>query len=131
MSSYTKILLVDDDKDDQLLFIDALSEVDPHVDCHVANNGLEAIDHLLKVPPPPLLIFLDLNMPYMSGFECLSILKNDNSYQDIPIVVFTTSNNADDCKRSLEMGAKMFLTKAPDFSRLKSDIQRVLDAHLR
>ena len=126
MSARIKILLVDDDKDDQLFFIDALNEVNPGVDCGLANNGLEAIDHLHKIPPPPTVIFLDLNMPYMGGLECLAIIKKDLNYKDIPVLVLSTSSNIEDKQRSLDMGAYLFLTKPSDFSSLKSNIQSVL-----
>lgn len=130
MRTNSKILLVDDDKDDQLFFTDALNEVDPQIDCDIANNGLEAIDHLNSIPPPPSIIFLDLNMPYMSGFECLSIIKKNQNYRHIPIVVLTTSNSADDRERSLEMGANSFITKPSDFSSLKNNIMSILQEHL-
>ncbi len=130
MFENTKILLVDDDKDDQLFFTEALNEVNPKIDCDIANNGLEAIDHLYKIPPPPSIIFLDLNMPYMNGFECLSAIKNDLNYSNIPIVVLTTSNDSDDRKKSLELGANVFVTKPSDFSSLTSEIRDILQEYL-
>ncbi len=59
MATHKKILLVDDDTDDQLFFVDAIKELIPTIECSIANNGLEALEHLEKVPQPPSLIFLD------------------------------------------------------------------------
>lgn len=126
MSIHKKILLVDDDSDDQLFFIDAIKELEPSLECGIANNGVEALDLLKKVPPPPSLIFLDLNMPLMNGFECLAKLKEINQYKEIPVIIFTTSNHPVDVERTISMGAKMFLTKPPDFEVLKEKLDDIL-----
>ena len=126
MGRHKKILLVDDDSDDQLFFIDAIKELEPALECGIANNGVEALDLLKKVPPPPSLIFLDLNMPLMNGFECLAKLKEINQYKEIPVIIFTTSNHPIDVERTISMGAKMFLTKPPDFEVLKEKLGDIL-----
>jgi len=127
MSTHKKILLVDDDTDDQLFFVDAITELEPTLECGIANNGLEALDHLQKVPPPPTLIFLDLNMPFMNGFECLAELKKTNEYKEIPVIIFTTSNHPVDMERIISMGASMFLIKPPDFTALKNKLNHILE----
>ena len=65
-------------------------------------------------------------MPLMNGFECLAQLKKDNGYKDIPVIIFTTSNNPADKARTISMGAHMFLTKPPDFNALKIKLQGIL-----
>ncbi len=127
MSIHKKILLVDDDPDDQLFFVEAINELEPNLECGIANNGLEALDHLQKVPPPPSLIFLDLNMPFMNGFECLAQLKKINDYKKIPVIIFTTSNHPVDMERTISMGASMFLTKPSDFIALKNKLNQILE----
>lgn len=129
MGLYKKILLVDDDKDDQLFFVEALRELQPSLACGIANNGLQALEYLETVPPPPLLIFLDLNMPLMNGFECLEHLKKANDYKEIPVIIFTTSNHPVDIERTLSMGAKMYFTKPGDFNTLKSKLQDILKTY--
>jgi len=129
MGIHKKILLVDDDADDQLFFVDAIKELEPGIDCKVAENGLEALNHLENIPPPPSLIFLDLNMPIMNGYECLAILKKTEAYREIPVIIFTTSNQQKDLERSIGMGANMFLTKPFDFNILKSKLQDILKMH--
>ena len=126
MSIHKKILLVEDDTDDQLFFVDAVKEIEPTLECGIASNGLEALDHLDKVPPPPSIIFLDLNMPIMNGFECLAKLKAIKQYKEIPVVIFTTSNQPVDVERTISMGAKLFLTKPPDFEVLKDKLHDIL-----
>jgi len=124
---HKKILLVDDDLDDQVFFLDALSEITKNVECITAVNGLEALSNLKVIKPSPSIIFLDLNMPLMNGFECLKKMKNDEQYKNIPVVIFTTSNNRADEIYAKELGAKLFFTKTPDFKLLKSKLLHILE----
>lgn len=125
-----KILLVDDDADDQFFFMDALNNIDNSLLCEVANNGVEAIDHLQKVPPPPSLIFLDLNMPMMNGYECLEKIKKIQEFKEIPVVIFTTSSNPKDKELTKKLGAKIFLTKTSDFRQLQFQLSEILKLEL-
>lgn len=86
------ILLVDDDPDDQLIFKDALGELGEDVGCATASNGREALAYLQKMPPPEV-IFLDLNMPVMNGFDFLMHIKDNPLLRKIPIVIYTTSDH--------------------------------------
>ena len=65
------ILVVDDDIDDLLFFTDALAEIDPSIRSVMAFNGIEALQKLETIQPPPDYIFLDLNMPKVNGKQCL------------------------------------------------------------
>lgn len=125
-----KILLVDDDADDQFFFKDAIRNISKTVQCEVANNGLEAIDHLHNIPPPPSLIFLDLNMPMMNGYECLEKIKLLPDFRDIPVVIFSTSNNPKDRELTKKLGAKIFLTKTSDFRQLQIQLREIFTLEL-
>jgi len=70
-----KILIVDDDPEDQEFLLEALTEIWPQADNVTKNDGAEALEYIEKNPPPPSLIFLDLNMPLVNGFEFLSKFK--------------------------------------------------------
>lgn len=124
------VLLIDDDEDDQLIFTDAISEIFSDVVCVVASNGREAYSKLEKSLPTPSMIFLDLNMPVMNGFEFLNQVKSDNTLKDIPIVIYTTSDNPVDKKNALEAGAVLFFTKTPDFKQLKQRLRDILKSDL-
>ena len=121
-----KIFLVDDDEDDQLFFIDALNEIDPNIQCSVAKNGKEAIKILKDLNVFPDVIFLDLNMPFMNGFECLRVLKTEIKLSIIPIVIFTTSNDPRDVQLTHRLGAEVFLSKPNDFNQLKQKLEHIL-----
>jgi CheY-like chemotaxis protein len=120
------IFLAEDDPDDQYLFTDALKQIDPSISCQVASNGKEVISLLKSQASLPDLIFLDLNMPLMNGFECLSRIKNDKRLNNIPVVIFTTSRNPEDAHATHQLGANVFLSKPNDFAELKSKIKRIL-----
>ncbi len=126
-----KILLVDDDADDQTFFLDAIEAIDKSVYCEVANNGIEAIEHLEKIPPPPSLIFLDLNMPMMSGYECLERIKSIQGFKEIPVIIFSTSNSVKDRERTQKLGATMFLTKTSNSRELRSQLSEIIGHELR
>ena len=86
------IFLADDDEDDCMLFEDALREVNASTELATANDGVELMMLLGKtVPPPPDVIFLDLNMPKKNGFECLAEIRNSKQFKDIPVVIFSTT----------------------------------------
>lgn len=125
MRKTLKILLVEDDADDQLYFIDALKMVNPSAICEIANNGNEAIQQM-EVPPPPDLIFLDLNMPIMNGFEYLGSIKNETRFREIPVVIFTTSKNSQDIDRTKELGAKLFFTKPANFKEFCNKLDQIM-----
>jgi CheY-like chemotaxis protein len=126
MNKAKRILLVDDDSDDQLYFQEAINELNESLACEIANNGREAIEQM-NVPPPPDLIFLDLNMPVMNGYECLEYLKNEDRYKDIPVIIFTTSQNVNDIERSRKMGAELFFTKPSNFNTLCTKLGKILE----
>jgi len=121
-----KILLIDDDDDDQLIFKDALKEIHFICDCLIANNGLEALAILASETENPAIIFLDLNMPLMNGVEFLIHIKKEKAFADIPVVIFSTSNNPTDKAQMLRLGAKLFITKTSNFKLLIDKLAELL-----
>jgi CheY-like chemotaxis protein len=121
-----KILLIDDDDDDQLIFKDALKEIHFTSDCLIANNGLEALAVLANEDDNPAIIFLDLNMPLMNGVEFLIHIKKEKAFADIPVVIFSTSNNPADKAQMLRLGAKLFITKTSNFKLLIDKLAELL-----
>ena len=121
-----RVLLVDDDEDDQLYFRDAINEVNPEMQFDIANNGKEALDQI-EIPPPPDLIFLDLNMPIMNGYEFLKLVKDSSKFKNIPVVIVTTSKSKQDIEMSQKLGASLFFTKPSNFSLLVNKLKDVLN----
>jgi CheY-like chemotaxis protein len=127
MQTAKRILLVEDDKDDQELLCDVLKEIYPTINCQVANNGLEALT-LLDSPPAFDIVFLDLNMPKMNGFQCLEVLKADPSYKHLPVVIFSTSNRKEDIIRCKDLGAAYFFTKPSSYRILFETLRNILSS---
>ena len=100
------ILLVDDDPDDNFYHQIIINEMNivNHID--IVINGIEAIAYLKKENQiPPEIIFLDLNMPKMNGWEFLEQYKHLGIAQKakVLIVILTTSANPDHIKRAKEI----------------------------
>src|SRR5664279_2073600 len=119
MKMNNQVLLIDDDKDDQLFLREALNELFPNMHCIAVNNGKAALDYIEKNPPPPRYIFLDLNMPYINGFEFLEEFKKDNPNNKSTIYIYSTSSNPKDRERAINLGADEYITKFSDFDLLK------------
>ena len=130
MIKYRKILLIDDDEDDQLLFSDALNEIDPSLKYYMASNGIDALRKLEHYEVEPDIIFLDLNMPLMNGFEFLVEIRKFDRVHKIPIVIFSTSNSPEHALRTYELGASAFLTKPAGFGTLRTKLASVLRSNL-
>lgn len=124
----TSILLADDDLDDTELFSEAVHEVDPPVLFYTASNGSEVLINLQSTKiQNPNIIFLDINMPSVNGWECLKALKQDRLLSSIPVIIYSTSSALRDKQRAAELGAIYFLTKPDRFEELKKFIRFVLN----
>ena len=120
------ILLIDDDEDDQLFFIDAIQSICPTLSCETALNGQIALDNLKINIALPDIIFLDLNMPVMNGFEFLVHINKEDKLNKIPVGIFSTSGNMREKELAKELGARFFLTKPNDFQDLRKKLQQIL-----
>ena len=88
MNNALTFLIVDDDADDCEFFCEAVSEINPHSRCLLANNGEDALMKLrTEMTNLPDLIFLDLNMHRMDGRKCLIELKKDSKLKNIPVII--------------------------------------------
>ena len=127
-----KILLLDDDSDDRMFFKDAIKKVgNGDVSCITLADGHELIATLQGEPDSkPHIIFLDINMPGMSGWEVLSLLKEHEDYANIPAIMYSTSKHNDEIRKAKALGALYFFNKPSDFGVLKETLKVVIE-HLR
>ena len=107
------ILLVEDDPEDQFIFLDAIDSVEHAEPVHSENNGVDALRYLqtLSSHQLPCIILADLNMPVMNGSELLTHLKEHEQFRDIPVVIYTTSFNTLEKETCLRLGAHAYITK--------------------
>jgi CheY-like chemotaxis protein len=121
------ILLVEDDDDDVFLMEFAMSKISDKPPMLRVSNGQEALDYLKgldkyadrTVYPLPEIIFLDLKLPFVHGFEVLKWIKSQPALQDIHVTVITGSLEDVDREVALRLGANAFHSKPPETEFLR------------
>ena len=124
MDKFEHILLAEDDSDDYLFFSEALEKISPNFKLERAKDGLECI-RMLKQGPKPDLVFLDLNMPYKNGNECLKFIKETEELADIPVIIYSTSNYIKDIDYCFKNGAQNFIVKPECGNRMFEILNKV------
>jgi CheY-like chemotaxis protein len=123
-----RIFLIDDDIDDQELFIEAVRELNTAFSCDCASNGEEGLNYLLtRIHELPDLIFLDLNMPRLNGKQCLEKIKSVDRLKDVPVVIYSTSSQENDIRDTRNLGAVHFLTKPSSFKDLCTSLAEIFN----
>jgi CheY-like chemotaxis protein len=114
------ILLVEDDDLDAMITRRSLGEAGITNPLIRKKNGEEALKYLATCSAPmPRVLLLDLNMPKMNGIEFLEVLRKDEAFKDIRIVVVTTSPEAQDIARSFALGAASYVVKCSDYGEFR------------
>ena len=122
-----QILLIDDDRDDAELFKEALSEINSSIGFEHYDDSKLVLQNLLeKQTNLPDLIFLDINMPIISGWQFLAEFKKREHLKDIPVIMFTTSSQPKEREMAKELGAAGFVTKPNEYKTLKELLTSVL-----
>lgn len=114
------LLLADDDMDDCFFFKEALDDLYISAKLITVNDG----DQLMKLLSAkntllPDVLFLDLNMPRKSGFECLQEIKVIDKLINLPVIIFSTSLDTDVVNSLYEEGANYYIRKPGEFEKLK------------
>ena len=121
------ILLIDDDVDDHEIFNVALLNADDSVKCIYAKDGINALELLknneLVIPD---FIFIDMNMPKMSGSECLVEIKKIERLKDIPVYMYSTFVDPNKILVNKQLGAEDFITKPCDINTLTNLLIKLL-----
>jgi CheY-like chemotaxis protein len=120
------LVYVDDDPDDRMLFKEAFDSM-PEYKLLTLVNGFELLLFLKQRNQGelPYLIVLDINMPVMNGLEALSILKTNETYKKIPIVMFTTSANPEAVEYCKNLGTDIII-KPTKYSEIRNVFQELL-----
>jgi len=127
MEKVISIFLVDDDTDDQDIFVEVLKEINASIHCTTAFDGEEALAILKNnLPHLPDYIFLDLNMPRMNGRQFLKVLKSIEILKDIPVIIYSTSSSLSHKEEMMNLGAAYFLTKHNSLAGLRTELEHVL-----
>jgi len=122
-----KIILVDDDEDDRTFFAEALQDLDMATQLQEFKNGKDCLDYLAGTSEDfPELIFLDLNMPVMNGFDCLERIRKDSRFDEVMIAIYSTSSSEQDIESTFTKGANIYIKKPSRFIDLKNSLKQVI-----
>lgn len=132
MPSQKWILVAEDNANDAELTVRALSAHHSRNAVLLASDGQQALDCLYQRGPfearngdPPALVLLDLKMPKVDGLEVLRTIKSDPDLRNIPVVIFTSSNEPTDVERSYRLGANAYVVKPLGFQQFASALVKL------
>jgi CheY-like chemotaxis protein len=127
MDSKTTIMIIDDDDDDRSLFREAVEESKSNCEFMEADSSAEAFAMLERLHGKlPDIIFLDLNMPGITGKQFLKKIKENRKLKEIPVVIYSTSKRLEDYNETIQLGAMNFIIKPASFE----DICNVINESL-
>ena len=125
-----EILLVEDSPSDTDLTLEALKDFKVRNHVSVVDDGVLALQFLRREgpyadAPRPDLIMLDLNLPRKDGREVLAVIKTDDDFKTIPVVVLTTSRADQDILRAYQLNANCYITKPVDFNQFLEVVRSI------
>jgi len=123
MSTY-KVLIVEDSPTMRQLIVFALKRL-RGLNIVEANDGVDGLKKLASDKFD--LIFTDINMPIMDGLKLVSLVRNDPSYKQVPIVIITTEGASEDRERALALGANDYITKPIQTTQIIDVAKRLLN----
>lgn len=109
-----RVLVVEDNPAHQEILHRITEDINKKIELIPAFTA-EAAQKALSNEDLPDLILLDLNLPKMSGHEFLDLLRNDHKYADLPIIVLTSSDDAQELENLRSRGANGCFTKPTDY----------------
>lgn len=125
-----KIILAEDDKDDQELFVEAVNATKIPSEITTVENGEELINILKdESEPKPDIIFIDINMPIKGGKQALAEIKTDQELKDIPAVMLSTSDHPHDIEETFNKGANLYIQKPNSFRSFIHILKKVFMLH--
>jgi CheY-like chemotaxis protein len=135
MRLHEPLLVVEDSNEDFRMLERLMRRMAVQNPIYRCTNGDEVLEFLYKQSSNanfraalrPSVILLDLNLPGIDGRDILERLKQDISFREIPIVVFTTSSNPRDIELCYQKGANGYLVKPMDAQGLRKTIQAFVD----
>ena len=126
------VALADDDPDDREIFADVCTDVDKNLKAMLFKNGKELLDHLNSPKAIiPNILFLDINMPVIDGFECLKLIRSKTEFNKLCIIIYSTSVNSADVNKARNLGADGFLQKPSSYGKLRTVFIQILDTNWR
>ena len=132
MQSIPQILLVEDNQGDITLFKTAIVGVGKEYEIEIAKDGEEAMKVLMGLTNSnasfrPNLVFLDLNLPKVDGFQVLKLIREREELRHLPVVVFSSSDAQADIVKAYELNANAYVIKPIQFNDYSLRIAETLE----
>jgi two-component system response regulator len=129
------IVVVEDDPNDELLTKRALSRLNAPNPVFVLRDGQEAVDWLIarcdaaatENTDRPVFVLLDLKLPKLDGAEVLTRLRGNASTRHLPVVIFSSSDAADDVRRCLDAAANAYVQKPVDYPSYRDAVRVITE----
>lgn len=126
MKNDLTIFYADDDQDDLEFFREIVGEIGEQYNVVTQKNGEELLKAIDNPPPHPYVVFLDINMPGITGLEVLKKLRSEEKHDKLPVVMFSTSKDQEVIEKSRQLGANYYMAKSGVFDNLKKSIEHAL-----
>lgn len=126
-----RILLVEDNPDDEELTIRAFKKNNLANEIAVARDGVEALEYLFgaeaggQLRPLPQLVLLDLKLPKVSGLEVLKEIRASERTRRMPVVILTSSGEERDLIEGYDLGANSYIRKPVDFDEFIDGVRQL------
>jgi CheY-like chemotaxis protein len=117
------ILMADDDKDDYYFLKEAAERTGQPLKVSYAANWLEVWKFIIKTLP--YFVFIYMNMPVKNGLECLQLLREDRKYDDVSIIIYSTSVSKNDIDKAYEHGANYFVVKPNAIDDITNMVKKI------
>src|SRR4051812_37054896 len=118
------VLLIDDDRDELDIFVSAMNRTDIPYECTYYDDVEEALKMLGNIHPD--LIFVDLNMPRISGIECLRLIREKDDFSHTPLILYSTGIDENYYQRAMMLGASACINKTSDLSSLSVQLKKII-----
>jgi len=125
MNRFDRIIYIDDDHDDREIFEQIISEMDKKV--MLVTSGMHFFDFIYDEFLKNSLIFVDLNLPKISGQEIILELRRKFSPKQLPIIVFSGLDNQEITNQCYDCGANGFIVKSLSYNGLKECIEEAIN----
>jgi CheY-like chemotaxis protein len=123
---YQHILIIDDDPEDIEIFSEAINSFNQNISITPSTDALLALEDLKKAENLPDIIFLDLQMPRLTGKDFLEKLNEDSTLQNIPVVVLSGQCDAVIKDTYQKIGARNYICKPNSYKELIEELRKIL-----
>lgn len=118
-----EVIMAEDDKEDVMIFELAAAEANLAIHLRHAENG-EVLFTLLEQAIPDIL-FLDINMPCKDGLTCITEIRSNPVYNNLPVVMYTSYKVPEKIDSAYEAGANLYLLKSKTITELAGHLKTI------